>query len=178
MSMKNSNTLRLPDSIKSTKARVVILIVGLFTVCWIVIGLISLRFELTADWSALLYTQLIILGVALTILANTYVMKIGRLRQRPAWGHCGRIISYSPILWAAIAIVGLLMVIWPVWVSFSNAEPKVLLKVMFSLITIGLCGTYAGFVSLARASGNIPNVPAVYLVVDICLDCPRSRRRR
>ena len=153
MSMKKSNTLRLPESIKSTKARVVILIVGLFTLCWIVIGLISLRFELTADWSALLYTQLIILGAVFTFLANTYVMKSGGFnRGRP--GKVWQIISFSPILWAAIAIVGLLMVIWPVWVSFSKAEPKVLLKVMFSLIAIGVGGTYAGFVSLARASGT------------------------
>ena len=152
MTMRNANTLRLPESIKSTKARVVILIVGLFTVCWIVIGLISLRFELTADWSALLYTQLIILGVVFTFLANAHVMKSGGFnRGRP--GTVWQVTSYSPVLWAGIGIVGLLMVIWPVWVSFANAEPKVLLKVMFSLITIGLGGTFAGFVSLASAKG-------------------------
>ena len=152
MTMRNANTLRLPDSIKTTKARVVILIVGLFTVCWIVIGLISLRFELTADWSALLYTQLIILGVVFTFLANAHVMKSGGFnRGRP--GTVWQVTSYSPVLWAGIGIVGLLMVIWPVWVSFANAEPKVLLKVMFSLFTIGLGGTFAGFVSLASAKG-------------------------
>ena len=150
--MKNANTLRLPDSIKSIKARVVIFIVGLFTVCWIVIGLISLRFELTADWSALLYTQLIILGAVFTFLANMHVMKSGGFnRGKP--GQLWQVISFSPVLWAGMAIVGLLMVIWPVWVSFADAEPKVLLKVMFSLITIGIGGTYAGFVSLANGIG-------------------------
>ena len=152
MTMRNANTLRLPDSIKTTKARAVILLVGLFTLCWIVIGLISLRFELTADWSALLYTQLIILGAVFTFLANAHVMKSGGFNGgRP--GTVWQVTSYSPVLWAGIGIVGLLMVIWPVWVSFASAEPKVLLKVMFSLITIGIGGTYAGFVSLASAKG-------------------------
>ncbi len=152
MTMRNTNTLRLPDSIKSIKARVVISIVGLFTACWIVIGLISLRFELTADWSALLYTQLIILGAVFTFLANMHVMKSGGFnRGRP--GQLWQVISFSPVLWAGIGIVGLLMVIWPVWVSFADAEPKVLLKVMFSLITIGIGGTYAGFVTLANGKG-------------------------
>ena len=152
MTMKNANPLRLPDSIKSTKARVVIFLVGLFTACWIVIGLISLRFELTADWAALLYTQLIILGVVVTFLANAHVMKSGGFNGgRP--GTIWQVTSYSPVLWAGIAIVGWLMVIWPVWVSFSDAEPKVLIKVMFSLINIGLAGTFAGFVSLANATG-------------------------
>ncbi len=152
MTMENANPLRLPDSIKSTRARVVIFIIGLFTVCWIVIGLISLRFELTADWAALLYTQLIILGVAITFLANAHVMKSGGFNGGRS-GTLWQVTSYSPVLWAGTAIVGLLMVIWPVWVSFSDAEPKVLLKVMFSLIAIGMGGTFAGFVSLASASG-------------------------
>ena len=152
MTTRDSNTLKLPDSIKSTNARVVILIVGLFTLGWIVIGLISLRFELTADWLSLLYTQLIILGAVFTFLANAHVMKSdGFNRGRP--GTVWQVAGYSPVLWAGLAIVGLLMVIWPVWVSFADAEPKALLKVMFTLIAIGVGGTCAGFVSLANATG-------------------------
>ena len=68
-----------------------------------------------------------------------------------AGGFGGRdgaaLLSKAPILWTLLAIAGMLMLIWQVWADFT-AGPNETLKTMYSLLGVGLCGTYAGFVTL------------------------------
>ena len=148
MSLQDFTSNRLPEGLKSIPARVFIGTVVVFVGIWVAIGLISLRFNLTTNLQDVVYTQLIILGCLLIAFANTYVMQSGGF-NRDGSGQVWRVVSYCPVASTVTAIMGMVMLIWPVWTSFSSVEPNQLLQVMFSLITIGLCGTFAGFVSLA-----------------------------
>ena len=147
--MQDFTTSKLPAGLRSFPVQALIGIIVLFALFWIVVGLISLRFSLATSLADVAYSQLIIVGCLLVGLANGYVMQSGgfnREGEGPVW----RILAYSPVASAGTAIIGMLLLIWPVWTSFSSIEPNRLLQVMFTLITIGLCGTFAGFVSLAE----------------------------
>ena len=164
MSLQDFTTIRLPEGIKSIPARMFIGTVILFAAIWVVIGLISLRFDLTANPLDVVYTQLIILGSLIIAFANSYVMQSGGF-NRDGSGQSWRVVSYFPVASAATAIMGMLMLVWPVWTSFSGVEPNWLLQVMFSLITTGLCATFAGFVSLADVARVYRYIPWVLYVL-------------
>ena len=164
MSLQDFTTIKLPEGIKSIPARMFIGTVILFAAIWVVIGLISLRFDLTANPLDVVYTQLIILGSLIIAFANSYVMQSGGF-NRDGSGQSWRVMSYFPVASAATAIMGMLMLVWPVWTSFSGVEPNWLLQVMFSLITTGLCGTFAGFVSLADVARVYRYIPWVLYVL-------------
>ncbi len=116
--------------------------VGVLT--WAIIGLLSLRFDLGfIDLPDLLFSMLIIVGIMLSVAANSYLIYSYRGRSGPLW----QALSYLPTIWAALLSVGLLIMIWQVWTDFAGG-PNELRRAMFSLIGIGLCGTYAGYLSL------------------------------
>ncbi len=148
MSLQDFTTSRLPEGLGSIPARLFIGTIILFALIWIVIGLVSLRFSLATNLIDVAYSQLIVLGCLLVALGNGYVRQSGGF-NRDGEGPIWRFVSYCPVASAGTAIIGLLLLIWPVWTSFSSIEPNRLLQLMFTLITIGLCGTFAGFVSLA-----------------------------
>ena len=168
MPFQDFTTARLPEGLRSIPARVFIWTVILFVVIWVAIGLISLRFPLTTNLQDVVYTQLIILGSLLIALANTCVMQSGGF-NREGPGQFRRVVSYCPVASSVTSITGMVMLIWPVWTSFASVEPNRLLQVMFSLITIGLCGTFAGFVSLADVARIYRHVPWVLYVLIVLL---------
>ena len=58
------------------------------------------------------------------------------------------------------------MLIWQVWVEFNSANAA--LKAMFSLLGVGLCGTFAGLVSLAVTDGEYAHLKtAIYVLTAI-----------
>lgn len=112
---------------------------------WILIGLIALRFDLGfVDLEDLLYSQLIIVGIILSVTANAYVIHSYRNRSGALW----HVLSYLAGLWAVFLSVGLAIMIVQVWTDFAGG-PDELRRMMFSLIGVGTCGTYTGFLSLA-----------------------------
>ena len=116
--------------------------VGVLT--WATIGLLSLRFDLAfINLADLLFSMLIIVGVMLSVAANSYLVHSHQGRDGALWPA----LSYLPMIWAALLSVGLLIMIWQVWTDFAGG-PNELRRAMFSLIGVGLCGTYAGFLSL------------------------------
>ena len=116
--------------------------VGVLT--WTTIGLLSLRFDLAfINLPDLLFSMLIIVGIMLSVAANSYLVHSYHGRDGALWPA----LSYLPVIWAALLSVGLLIMIWQVWTDFAGG-PNELRRAMFSLIGIGLCGTYAGFLSL------------------------------
>ena len=160
MPFQDFTSAKLPEGLRSIPARVFVGTVILFVAIGVAIGLISLRFPLTTNLQDVVYTQLIILGSLLIALANAYVMQSGGF-NRDGPGQFRRVVSYCLVASAVSAITGMVMLIWPVWTSFASVEPNKLLQVMFSLITIGLCGTFAGFVSLADVARIYRHVPWV-----------------
>ena len=116
--------------------------VGVLT--WTIIGLLSLRFDLGfIDLPDLLSSMLIIVGIMLSVAANSYLVHSYRGRAGQLW----QALSYLPTIWAALLSVGLLIMIWQVWTDFAGG-PNELRRAMFSLIGVGLCGTYTGYLSL------------------------------
>ena len=116
--------------------------VGVLT--WAIIGLLSLRFDIAfIDLADLLFSMLIIVGIMLSVAANSYLVYSYRDRPGPLW----QTLSYLPTTWAALLSVGLLIMIWQVWTDFAGG-PNELRRAMFSLIGIGVCGTYSGYLSL------------------------------
>ena len=117
---------------------------------WCVIGLISLRFDIGyVDLSDLLFSMLIILAIMLSVAANSYIVHSYRGRD----GHTWQTLSYLPMAWAALLSVGLLILITQVWTDFAGG-PNELRRAMFSLIAVGLCGTYSGYLSLVIIGSN------------------------
>ena len=111
---------------------------------WAIIGLLSLRFDLGfIDLPDLLFSMLIVVGIMVSVAANSYLVYSHRSRDGALW----QALSYLPMLWAALLSTGLTIMIWQVWSDFAGG-PNELRRVMFSLIGIGLCGTYAGYLSL------------------------------
>ena len=139
------NLLRIDPSMTSAAilAKALAWAVVLSAAAWVVIGLVSLRFELGGGLDDVFYTQLIIAGVFAIGIANAFIMGAGGFGGRDG----ASLLSKTPILWALLAIAGMLMLIWQVWADFT-AGPNEVLKAMYSLLGVGLCGTYAGFVSL------------------------------
>ena len=112
-------------------------------VMWVAMGLVSLRFDLSVNFEDIFYSQLIIAGIIAVAMANLYVMEMG--------GFGGsRWAPYSvlaPTLSGILAGVGLLLLLWYVWTDFT-VGPNELMKATYSLLGVGLCGTFAGFVTL------------------------------
>ncbi len=128
--------------------------VGVLT--WTIIGLLSLRFDLGfINLPDLLFSMLIIVGIMLSVAANSYLVYSHRSRDGALW----QALSYLPTVWAALLSVGLLIMIWQVWTDFAGG-PNELRRAMFSLIGVGLCGTYAGYLSLVVVGPDL-----IYLVV-------------
>ena len=139
------NILRIDASMTSAAilAKTLAWAVTLSAAAWVVIGLVSLRFELGGGLDDVFSTQLIIAGVFAIGIANAFIMDAGGFGGRDG----ASLLPKTPILWALLAIAGMLMLVWQVWVDFEGG-PNEVLKAMYSLIGVGLCGTYAGFVSL------------------------------
>ena len=117
---------------------------------WSVIGLISLRFDIGyVDLSDLLFSMLIILAIMLSVAANSYIVHSYRGRDGQTW----QTLSYLPMAWAAFLSVGLLILITQVWTDFAGGSNE-LRRAMFSLIGVGLCGTYSGYLSLVVIGSN------------------------
>ena len=111
---------------------------------WAVLGLISLRFDLSfLNLEDLFFTMLIIIGIMLSLVANIYLV----LRCRDRAGAMWQALSFLPVLWAAFLCVGLSIMIWQVWTDFAGG-PNELRRAMFSLVGVGICGTYGGYLSL------------------------------
>ena len=58
-------------------------------------------------------------------------------------------LRYLPILWAALMSIGMAVLILQIWTDYKTG-PNYVLKIMYSVIGIGGCGTYSGFVSIVR----------------------------
>ena len=113
-------------------------------VSWILIGLVSLRFHLGfIDLGDLLLSQLIIVGIVLGVAANAYVIRRYRGRGEALWNF----LSSLPVLWAAFLSIGLTIMLYQVWTDFQGGTYD-LRRLMFSLIGVGICGTYTGYLSL------------------------------
>ena len=112
---------------------------------WTVIGLLSLRFDIGAhiELPNLLFSMLIMVGIVLTTTANYYLVHSYRERSGPRW----HTFSYLPFIWGASIGAGLLIMILQVWTDFAWG-PDDLRMTMFSLIGVGLCGTYGGYLAL------------------------------
>ena len=166
--MQDFTISRLHEGLRLAPVRVVIGTVALFALIWIVLGLISLRFNVVTSMEDVAYSQLIVLGCLLIAFANAYVMQSGgfnRNSERSIW----QFVSYCPVASAGTAIVGMLLLIWPVWTSFSSVEPNRLLQLMFTLIALGLCGTFAGFVSLANVARFYRILPWALYILTVVL---------
>ena len=112
---------------------------------WAVLGLISLRFDLSfLNLEDLFFTMLIIIGIMLSVVANIYLTLSYRDRAGALW----QALSFLPMLWLAFLSVGLTIMIGQVWSDFAGG-PNELRRAMFSLVGVGICGTYGGYLSLA-----------------------------
>ena len=142
MNERMRNLLHIDSSMTSATilTRLLIWAVVLSVSAWVILGLVSLRFDLTGGLEDVFYSQLIIAGVFGIAIANAFIMGAGGFSG-------GGILAKTPVLWALLAVAGMIMLIWQVWVDFEGGSNEVL-KVMYSLLGVGLCGTYAGFVSL------------------------------
>ncbi len=143
--MNVKDLLRIDTSAGPEKVAVKLLlwVLALSVATWIVIGLVSLRFDLQGNFEKVFFSQLIVVGIALVGTVNLYVMSMDGFGASRS-----KILGYAPLLWSVIVTVAFLMLLWQVWSEFEAAND--LLKTMYSLLGIGLCGTYAGLVSLAR----------------------------
>ena len=142
MNERMRSLLHIDSSMDSTTilTRLLVWAVVLSVSAWVVIGLVSLRFDLTGGLEDVFYSQLIIAGIFGIAIANAFIMGAG------GFGGSG-VLAKTPILWGLLSIVGMFMLVWQVWVDFEGGSNEVL-KVMYSLLGVGLCGTYAGFISL------------------------------
>ena len=112
---------------------------------WSVIGLLSLRFDIGAllDLPNLLFSMLIVVGIVVSAAGSTYLVRTYRERDGQLWYA----LSFLPVLWGASVCVGLFIMILQVWTDFSWGTDD-LRRAMFSLIGVGLCGTYGGYLAL------------------------------
>ncbi len=133
---------------------------------WAILGLVSLRFNLSIlNLEDLFLTMLIIVGIMLSVIANAYLALCCRDRAGALWTA----LSFLPMLWAAFLCVGLSIMIWQVWTDFAGG-PNELRRAMFSLIGVGVCGVYGGYLSLvAIGTGRIYHVVrrVVYVLIAI-----------
>ena len=112
---------------------------------WSVIGLLSLRFDIGAliDLPNLLFSMLIVVGIVVSATASYYLVRTYRERAGQLWYA----LSFLPVLWGALVSAGLFIMILQVWTDFSWG-PDDLRRAMFSLIGVGLCGIYGGYLAL------------------------------
>ncbi len=133
---------------------------------WAVLGLLSLRFDLSfLNLQDLFFTMLIIIGIMLSVVANAYLV----LSYRDRTGALGQVLRQLPMVWAAGLCVGLFIMIWQVWTDFAGG-PNELRRAMFSVVGIGVCGTYGGYLSLvAIGPGRIYHAVrrVVYVLIAI-----------
>lgn len=117
---------------------------------WAVLGLISLRFDLSfLNLEDLFFTMLIIIGIMLSVVANIYLILSYRDRAGALW----QALSFLPVLWLAFLCVGLTIMIGQVWTDFAGG-PNELRRAMFSLVGVGICGTYGGYLTLAAIGSH------------------------
>lgn len=117
---------------------------------WAVLGLISLRFDLSIlNLEDLFFTLVIVIGIMLSVVANANLALRSRERAESQW----QFLSYLPMLWAACLCVGLFIMIWQVWTDFAGG-PNELRRAMFSIIGVGVCGMYGGYLSLVAIGLN------------------------
>jgi len=131
--------------------RIFVAVIVFACLLWVVIGLISLRFDIATlpTLINLLWSQLIIFGIMAAIFTNAYVMRTHE--ERGTGGH--PLLRYLPTIWAALMSVGMAMLIVQIWTDYKTG-PNFALKIMYSLICVGSCGTYGGLVSLVRIEPN------------------------
>ena len=112
---------------------------------WSVIGLLSLRFDIAAviDLPNLLFSMLIMVGIVVSATASYYLVRTYRERDGQLWYA----LSFLPVVWGALVCAGLFIMILQVWTDFSWG-PDDLRRAMFSLIGVGLCGLYGGYLAL------------------------------
>ena len=112
---------------------------------WSIIGLLSLRFDIAAviDLPNLLFSMLIMVGIVVSATASYYLVRTYRERDGQLWYA----LSFLPVLWGALVSAGLFIMILQVWTDFSWG-PDDLRRAMFSLIGVGLCGIYGGYLAL------------------------------
>ena len=131
--------------------RIFVAVIVFACLLWVVIGLISLRFDIATlpTLLNLLWSQLIIFGIMAAIFTNTYVMRA--YEERDIGGP--PLLRYLPTIWAALMSVGMTMLIVQIWTDYKTG-PNFALKIMYSLICVGSCGTYGGLISLVRIEPN------------------------
>ena len=84
---------------------------------WAVLGLLSLRFDLSfLNLQDLFFTMLIIIGIMLSVVANAYLV----LSYRDRTGALGQVLRQLPMVWAAGLCVGLFILIWQVWTDLRR----------------------------------------------------------
>ena len=132
-------------------------------VMWVVMGLISLRFDLSGNFLDILYSQLIIAGIIALAIANIFITDMGGFGSHRGY----KVSTLAPILSGSSASIGLMLLLWYVWTDF-NVGPNELMKATYSLLGLGLCGTFAGFVTLASIARNLRVLQwATYLLTAI-----------
>ena len=119
-------------------------------VMWVVMGLVSLRFDLSGNFLDIMYSQLIVAGIIVLAIANIFIADMGGFGRNR--GYKASVLG--PILSGISASIGLALLLWYVWTDF-NVGPNELMKVTYSLLGLGLCGTFAGFVTLASIPANL-----------------------
>lgn len=131
--------------------RIFVAVIVFACLLWVVIGLISLRFDIATlpTLLNLLWSQLIIFGIMAAIFTNTYVMRT--YEEREIGGN--PLLRYLPAIWAALMSIGMAMLIVQIWTDYKTG-PNFVLKIMYSLICVGSCGTYGGLISLVRIEPN------------------------
>ena len=117
----------------------------LVVLIWSSIGLLSLRFDISAhiELPNLLFSMLLLVGMVLSFTANYYLVGRYRERNRPLW-HA---LSYLPFIWGTLISAGLFIMILQVWTDFSWGSEDIR-RTMSSLIGVGVCGTYGGYLAI------------------------------
>lgn len=113
-------------------------------VIWVVVGLATLRFEVNADYWALLNSNLLLLSAVAIVLVNSWTIYSSGVGRPNAWQWAQHLAAVS----AFIGALGAILLMIHLWVDFERG-PGWLLRLTFTLFGLGLCGTYAGLVSLA-----------------------------
>ena len=116
-------------------------------VMWVVMGLVSLRFDLSGNFLDIFYSQLIVAGIMVAAIANTYVSNMGGFGGSRGYGAY----IWAPLLSGIASCLGLLLLLWYVWTDFT-VGPNELMKTTYSFLGVGSCGTIAGFVTLASVA--------------------------
>ena len=82
-------------------------------------------------------------GIVACVIVNYYLILQHRARDE----SIQRALTYTPVVWGSLTCVGLVIIIPQMWADFTLG-PDALRRSMVSLIGVGLCGTYGGYVTL------------------------------